>query len=97
MIALAEVIADSKTLLRMDLRENDPYVGGLMALSLSLKVNKTLVRIDLDKEMKKEPVRLLSIMLLGCIHFEAKKKKMKRSLVERFEDAVYTLFQNGGQ
>ena len=61
MIALAEVIADSKTLLRMDLRENDPYVGGLMALSLSLKVNKTLVRIDLDKEMKKEPVRLLSI------------------------------------
>lgn len=57
MIALAEVIADSKTILRMDLRENDPYVGGLMALSLSLKVNHSLVRIDLDKELKKEPVR----------------------------------------
>ena len=56
MIALAEVIADSKTILRMDLRENDPYVGGLMALSLSLKVNQSLVRIDLDKELKKEPV-----------------------------------------
>ena len=57
MIALAEVIADSKTILRMDLRENDPYVGGLMALSLSLKMNHSLVRIDLDKELKKEPVR----------------------------------------
>lgn len=58
MIALAEVIAESKTLLRMDIRENEPYVGGLMALSLSLKVNESLVRIDLDKELKKEPVRL---------------------------------------
>lgn len=58
MIALAEVIAESTTMLRLDLRENDPYVGGLMALSLSLKVNKSLVRIDLDKELKKEPVRL---------------------------------------
>ena len=56
MIALAEVIAESKTILRVDLRDNDPYVGGLMALSLSLKVNKSLVRIDLDKELKKEPV-----------------------------------------
>lgn len=69
MIALAEVIADSKTLLRMDLRENDPYVGGLMALSLSLKVNNSLVRIDLDKELRKEPVRhshTLFVFTLGC-------------------------------
>lgn len=58
MIALAEVIAESKTILRMDIRENEPYVGGLMALSLSLKVNESLVRIDLDKELKKEPVSL---------------------------------------
>lgn len=58
-IALAEVVAESKTILRVDLRDNDPYVGGLMALSLSLKVNKSLVRIDLDKDLKKEPVSLL--------------------------------------
>ena len=77
MIALAEVIADSKTLLRMDLRENDPYVGGLMALSLSLKVNKTLVRIDLDKEMKKEPVRLLSIAF-GLYSFSSQKEKIEK-------------------
>ena len=55
-IALAEVIADSITMLRLDIRENDPYVGGLMALALSLKMNNSLVRIDLDKELKKEPV-----------------------------------------
>lgn len=77
MIALAEVIADSKTLLRMDLRENDPYVGGLMALSLSLKVNKTLVRIDLDKELKKEPVRLVSIAF-GLDSFSSQKGKMSK-------------------
>ena len=55
---MAEYLADTKTLLRLDLRENDPYVGGLMALALSLKVNQSLVRIDLDKEMKKEPVSI---------------------------------------
>jgi len=67
MIALAEVIAESKTILRMDIRENEPYVGGLMALSLSLKVNESLVRIDLDKELKKEPVRRYNISILLTI------------------------------
>ena len=50
------MLADSKSLLRLDVRENEPYVGGLMALALSLKLNRTLLRIDLDKELKREPV-----------------------------------------
>ena len=55
-VALAEFIADSPRLLRIDLRENDIKTGGLMALSLSLKVSETVTRIDLDKEPKRESV-----------------------------------------
>lgn len=55
-VALAEYVADSAHLLRLDLRENDIKTAGLMALSLSLKVNDSVTRIDLDKETKKEPV-----------------------------------------
>ena len=60
-VALAEFIADSARLLRIDLRENDIKTAGLMALSLSFKVSPTLTRLDLDKEPKKESVSRLVI------------------------------------
>ena len=60
-VALAEFIADSVRLLRIDLRENDIKTAGLMALSLSFKVSPTLTRLDLDKEPKKESVSRLVI------------------------------------
>uniref|UniRef100_A0A8C3Q8B8 Protein phosphatase 1 regulatory subunit 37 n=1 Tax=Geospiza parvula TaxID=87175 RepID=A0A8C3Q8B8_GEOPR len=44
-------------LLRLDLRENDIKTGGLMALSLALRVNHSLLRLDLDREPKKEAVK----------------------------------------
>jgi len=56
-VALAEVIADSPKLVRVDLRENEIKTAGMMALSLALKVNDILQRLDLDKETKKETVR----------------------------------------
>ena len=43
-VALAEVIADSSRLIRLDLRENEIKSGGLMALSLSLKMNFSVTR-----------------------------------------------------
>ena len=55
-MALAEYVADTKSLLRLDLRENDLFVGGLMALTLAVKINESIVRIDLDKDLKKEQV-----------------------------------------
>jgi protein phosphatase 1 regulatory subunit 37 len=55
-VALAEFIAESPRLVRLDLRENDIKTAGLMALSLSLKVSQSVTRIDLDKEPKKESV-----------------------------------------
>lgn len=59
-VALAEAIADSPRLLRLDLRENDIKTAGLMALALALKVNETVVRLDLDKDTKRESVSLLN-------------------------------------
>lgn len=53
---MAEFIAESPRLLRLDLRENEIKTGGLMALSLALKVNHSLLRLDLDREPKKESV-----------------------------------------
>lgn len=53
---MAEYIADNTRIQRIDLRENDVRIAGLMALSLSAKVNTTIIRIDLDKEPKKENV-----------------------------------------
>lgn len=59
-MAVAEFIAESPRLLRLDLRENEIKTGGLMALSLALKVNHSLLRLDLDREPKKEAVRALA-------------------------------------
>ncbi|NWH22099.1 PPR37 phosphatase, partial [Grus americana] len=56
-VAVAEFIAESPRLLRLDLRENEIKTGGLMALSLALKVNHSLLRLDLDREPKKESVK----------------------------------------
>lgn len=58
-VAVAEFIAESPRLLRLDLRENEIKTGGLMALSLALKVNHSLLRLDLDREPKKEAVSRL--------------------------------------
>ncbi len=62
MIALAEYIAETQSLTRLDIRDNDIRLGGVMALSSSLKFNKTLTRIDIDKELKRDSnVRLINL------------------------------------
>jgi len=55
-VALAECIAETVKLIRLDLRGNYIRTGGLMALMLALKVNQSVTRIDLDGEPKKEAV-----------------------------------------
>ena len=50
------MIADTSRIVRLDLQENDIKTAGLMALSLALKVNKSMSRLDLDKDTKKEQV-----------------------------------------
>ena len=55
-IALAEYLDDNAKIVRLDLRENDIRTGGLMALSLAMKVNKILLRLDLDKDIKRDTV-----------------------------------------
>ena len=65
-VALAEYLADNCYLMRLDLRENDIRTGGMMALSLSLNVNTILLRLDLDKDVKKESV---GYTILSSLHF----------------------------
>lgn len=63
-VAVAEFIAESPRLLRLDLRENEIKTGGLMALSFALKVNTSLLRLDLDREPKRETVSLFYRFIL---------------------------------
>lgn len=63
-VAVAEFIAESPRLLRLDLRENEIKTGGLMALSLALKVNHSLLRLDLDRDPKKESVSCTAVFFV---------------------------------
>jgi len=58
-VALAEYIADSYTVSQLDLRDNDIKTAGLLALSMCLRVHQTVVRLELDQNVKKEQVRLM--------------------------------------
>ena len=60
-VALAEVLADSLSITRIDIRENNIQTAGLMAFSMALKVNQSLLRLDLDKDIRKEPVTSQSL------------------------------------
>ncbi|KAI4796641.1 hypothetical protein KUCAC02_026854 [Chaenocephalus aceratus] len=47
-VALAEFLAESRQIQRLDLRHNALKVGGLMALCLALRINSSLEGLDLD-------------------------------------------------
>ncbi|MBN3294850.1 PPR37 phosphatase, partial [Amia calva] len=55
-VALAEFIVESHQIQRLDVRKNLIKTGGLMAFSLALRINRSLIRVDLDKKAKKEEV-----------------------------------------
>lgn len=56
-IALAEVLAESKHLTHLDLKDNDVRVAGLMALQLGHRMNQTLLYMETPKSYKVEQVR----------------------------------------
>lgn len=56
-VVLAEFLAESRILRTLDVRQNLVLTGGLMALALALKLNRTLVHLDLDQNPKEEKVR----------------------------------------
>jgi len=47
-VAIAEVIAEAKELVRIDLRKNDIRFSGIMALSLAMRNNKSLLCLNLE-------------------------------------------------
>ena len=55
-IALAEVLAESRYLVHVDLRENEIRIAGLMALCLALRMNHYLLYLETPKTFKVEQV-----------------------------------------
>ncbi|XP_028825852.1 protein phosphatase 1 regulatory subunit 37 isoform X2 [Denticeps clupeoides] len=53
-VALAEFIAESRQIQRLDIRRNCVLVGGLLAFSLALGINCSLIRLDLDQNSEQE-------------------------------------------
>lgn len=45
---MAEFLAESKQIQQLDLRQNEVKIGGLMALCLALRINRSLVNMHLD-------------------------------------------------
>ena len=56
-IALAEVIGDNTVVERVDLRDNDIRVAGLMALALAHRVSHHLFRLDMKRNLRVEQVQ----------------------------------------
>lgn len=61
-IALAEVLAESKHLTQLDLKDNDIRVAGLMALQLGHRMNQTLLAMETPKSYKVDQVSILAIV-----------------------------------
>ena len=55
-IALAEVLAESKHLTHLDLKDNDIRVAGLMALQLGHRMNQTLISMETPKSFRVDQV-----------------------------------------
>ncbi|XP_016421922.1 protein phosphatase 1 regulatory subunit 37-like [Sinocyclocheilus rhinocerous] len=53
-VTLAEILAESPQIQRLEVRQNQVLSGGLMALLLALKINRSLIRLDLDQHLKEE-------------------------------------------
>jgi protein phosphatase 1 regulatory subunit 37 len=53
---LAEVVGDNAILERLDVRDNDIRVAGLMALALAHRVSHHLIRLDIKRNIRVEQV-----------------------------------------
>ncbi|XP_055029040.2 protein phosphatase 1 regulatory subunit 37 isoform X1 [Misgurnus anguillicaudatus] len=53
-VTLAEILAENLQIQRLDIRHNQVLTGGLMALTLGLKINHSLISLDLDQHLKEE-------------------------------------------
>ena len=62
-IALAEVLAESRHITHVDLKENDIRVAGLMALQLAHRMNHVLLSMETPKAYRVEPV-----CVCVCVH-----------------------------
>lgn len=65
---MAEVIGDNTMLERLDLRDNDIRVAGLMALSLAHRVSHHLFRLDIKRNVRVDQVCSVAVRCFGCCY-----------------------------
>jgi hypothetical protein len=65
-IALAEVLAESKHLIELDLKENDIRVAGLLALQLAHRMNRSLTCMETPKSYRVDQVMMKCPMIVEC-------------------------------
>ncbi len=65
---MAEVLAESRYLVHVDLRENEIRVAGLMALCLALRMNHYLLHLETPKTFKVEQVIIWDRAILASIY-----------------------------
>ena len=58
-IAIAEVLAESRSIEVLDLRGNDIRIAGLLALSLAHKINRSLLNLQIPENIKADQVNKL--------------------------------------
>lgn len=72
-VTLAEILAENLQIQRLDVRHNQVLAGGLMALSLALRINHSLIRLDLDQHLKEEKVSSHHFILIMCHSYSSYK------------------------
>lgn len=68
-IALAEVLAESRVLEYIDVRDNDIRIAGLMALSLAHRLNHQILHLSVPKNIKCDPVRWCGLVRVCVLLF----------------------------
>ncbi|XP_041928885.1 protein phosphatase 1 regulatory subunit 37 isoform X3 [Alosa sapidissima] len=90
-VALAEFIAESPQIRHLDVRRNHILCGGLMAISLALRINHSLIALDLDQTRKAEKEEFLietqQRLLRSISDLCAEKKGKEQEKVKAEEEA----------
>ncbi|XP_062379287.1 protein phosphatase 1 regulatory subunit 37 [Sardina pilchardus] len=90
-VALAEFMAESPQIRRLDVRRNHILCGGVMAISLALRINRSLIAVDLDQATKPEKEEFLietqQRLLRSISDLCAEKKRTEKEKEKEKEEA----------
>ncbi|GAN08442.1 hypothetical protein MAM1_0205d07954 [Mucor ambiguus] len=95
-IALAECLPENSSLVRLDLSRNpNIQIAGLLALSVSIKMNRTITFIDINiPKEDKDMVEIHNGILAACTkNAQSKKNKIEVAQDEKSDNSLVTTAQ----